>query len=68
MSQKAAEAAENSHFDLDEARAFTKEAYEFMEKLEAHTWCRRTQSEIQAFLRSVGHWPVAVEKNEEVVL
>lgn len=66
MSQAAAKAAEDSHLDLEEKKALNKEAYEFMERLEAHTWCRKTQMEIQDFLRKVGYWP-AKEKTEETV-
>lgn len=58
MSQHAAALDEQvSSFDLQEAQANTKDAYEFLEKLEASTWCKGTQDKIQAYLRSVGYWP-----------
>lgn len=55
--------------DLEEAKAFTKSAYEFLEKLEAKTWCKATQTSIQNYLREVGYWPeVKKAKQEEAVL
>lgn len=42
-----------------------KAVYEFLEILEAHTWCRKTQMEIQDYLRKVGYWPAKEDKKEE---
>ena len=42
-----------------------KAVYEFLERLESQTWCRKTQMEIQQYLRKVGFWPDLEEKKEE---
>lgn len=54
--------------DLQEAKAHTKEAYEFLEKLEATTWCKGTQAKIQSYLRAVGYWPPAVDADSPAEL
>jgi hypothetical protein len=62
MSQAAAALDEEVGIaDLQKAQASTKDAYEFLERLEAHTWCRKTQGEIQAYLRAVNYWPALNE-------
>lgn len=63
MSQAAAALDEQVGMkDLIEAKASTTDAYEFLEKLEANSWCRKTQSEIQAYLRAVNYWPALEDK------
>ena len=62
MSQLAVETVEN---DLIESKASIKDAYEFLEKLEAQSWCKKTQEEIRAYLRMVGHWPTQEDLVQE---
>lgn len=50
-------AVDTAQNDLLESKATIKDAYEFLEKLEAQTWCKKTQEEIRAYLRMVGYWP-----------
>lgn len=45
--------------------AEVKAAYEFLERVESQTWCRKTQMEIQEYLRKVGFWPANEDKKEE---
>lgn len=42
-----------------------KDVLEFLERLESQTWCRKTQMEIQVYLRKVGFWPAKEDKKEE---
>lgn len=69
MSQHAAAIDESmSIADVQAVQAEIKDAYEFLEKLEATTWCKGTQAKIQGYLRSVGYWPPAVDADSPAQL
>lgn len=57
-----------TELELRKAKAQTEQAYEFLEILEAKTWCKTTQMDIQDFLRKTGHWPELQKTQEEAVL